>query len=142
MQSPKSDTSKIALNKVAKTRSQNAFKNNVGAPFNTKQSKNSILKYGVSQTPMSSEKRQRSKRKNISSPLDIQSDGNATFNVGKLVNELKINTESKLITARDTEVAEMATNSSVVDPLMVGPAEIGPNVGARRRSLESARVVV
>ena len=132
-------TGKVAI-KVAKTRSLNAFGSNNGASFSGKQSKNILSKkYGASQSPIG-EKRQRSKGKKISSPLEIESDG-ATFPGSKIVKELKINTESKIITARDTEVADMATSSSVVDPLVVGPIETEQNAGVRRRSLESARVV-
>ena len=124
---------------MAKTRSQNAVGSSNGASFKKKSKNHLNKKYGASQSPIG-DKRLRSKGKNISSPGEIESDC-ATFLGDKILNELKINTESKLITARDTEVADMATSSSVVEPLMVGPPETGPSVGSRRRSLESARVV-
>ena len=54
---------------------------------------------------------------------------------------MKIDSEKILINEREVEVAEMATNSSAVDPLIVGPPETGQNQSGRRRNNESARFV-
>jgi len=57
------------------------------------------------------------------------------------MNELRIDSEKTLVAEREAEVAEMATNTSAIDPIVVGHPETGQNQSPKRRNNESASLV-